>query len=113
MGQEQGVTVDAEWAEVMPGPKAVTLTPRFQELGLPISRAQSAIQRKFPGRYARAEDIDLDALAEDAAAWVASQLPRWAKAVQVEIPVAPPPGVVDGNGDDWGDGFGGEQEVTI
>ena len=116
-GQEEGVTVDAEWEEVPPAPQVASLDVRLLELGLPVARAQSAIARKFPGRYAKASDIDLNALAEDAAAWVETQIPRWAKAVQVETtapaPVAPQSGVVDGNGDDWGDGFGGEQEVTI
>jgi phage recombination protein Bet len=82
----QGVAVDAEWAEILPAASAPSLTPRLEELGLPVARAQSAIQRKFPGRYAKAGDIDLGALAEDEAAWAESQLPRWAKAVQAEAP---------------------------
>ena len=108
-------------------------------------------------------------MAEDAAAWVETQIPRWAKAVQVEAPAPAPTGdvvdptkrelqetghvtcgecgkamaqseitcphcgldrpgmmnkvtyrdgklvgcAVDGNGDDWGDGFGGEGQGVM
>ena len=84
--------------------------------GLPGARVQAAIQRRFGDWFTEAAAIDLSALPEDVAAWVEQQLPHWQKAMkQEEQPATPPPataaapaGVVDGAGDDWGDGFGGE-----
>ena len=115
--------VEAEWEEVLPETAtpgtAVDLVAQLR--GLPVVRVKSAIMRKFPGRYAKAGDMDLGALANDEAVWVVEQLPRWLKAMkQEEQPATPPPateaapaGVVDGSGDDWGDGFGGEGQGVM
>jgi hypothetical protein len=110
--QEQG-------PETTPPAAAIDLVERLR--GLPVVRVKSAIMRKFPGRYAKAGDMDLGALADDEAVWVEQQLPHWQKAMKQEAqPATPPPateaaptGVVDGASDDWGDGIGGEgQGVT-
>ncbi|MBK8638611.1 MAG: phage recombination protein Bet [Chromatiaceae bacterium] len=96
-------------AEVLP-PVGSALTARLAALGIPVQRSRAAVMRRFPVRYEAVAAIDLDALDEDVAAWVESQLPRWAEAVQAETP-PPAPGTVDGSGADWGDGFGGEVAV--
>ena len=115
--------VEAEWEEVLPETAtpaaAVDLVEQLR--GLPVVRVKSAIMRKFPGRYAKAGDMDLGALANDEAVWVVEQLPRWLKAMkQEEQPATPPPadeaapvGVVDGAAADWGDGFGGEGQGVM
>lgn len=98
--------VEAEWAEVLPetATPAAAIDLVEQLRGLPVARVKSAIMRKFPGRYAKAGDMDLSALPEDVAAWVEQQLLRWQKAMkQEEQPATPPPTDEAPQGDDASD----------
>ncbi len=116
--------VEAEWEEVLPETATLaTAVDLVEQLrGLPVARVQAAIQRRFGDRFTEDASIDLGALPDDVAEWVEQQLPRWLKAMkqEEEQPATPPPateadsgGGVDGAGDDWGDGFGGDgQGVT-
>lgn len=112
--------VEGEWVEVLPE-TAIPADLVEQLRCLPVARVQAALRRKFPGRYAQVGDLDLGALAGDEMAWVEAQLPRWLKTLKQDpAPATPPPATeappadaVDGTGNDWGDGFGGQEQGVM
>ena len=100
------VPVEAEWEEVLPETATIAIAVDLVEQlrGLPVARVKSALMRKFPGRYAKANDMDLGALADDEATWVVEQLPRWLKAMKQEGQTAAPPPATEADPADVVDG---------